>query len=60
MTGNGEIRTALFMCGKCRHRWRAELNGQPIGCPVCRNYSVVGYSPKSIEIIKKDAKIKEE
>lgn len=60
MTGNGEIRTALFTCGRCRHRWRAELKKEPIGCPMCRNYSLVGYHTQSVEIIKNEAKIKEE
>lgn len=44
----GGITTALFVCGKCRNRWREELNGQPIGCPECRNYSLVGFSSQSV------------
>ncbi len=60
MSGNGEIRTALFTCGKCGYRWRGRLEKEPIGCPMCRNYSLVGYPTHSVEIIRNEAEIKEE
>ncbi|NLB00627.1 MAG: hypothetical protein GX837_06655 [Methanomicrobiales archaeon] len=42
MTDNVNANVALYTCGKCGARWRGERTTDPVGCPWCRNYSLVG------------------
>ncbi len=33
---------AHYVCGKCGLKWDDERTTQPVGCPKCGNYSMVG------------------
>lgn len=42
MTTNDDKPRAYYTCGRCGTRWYGERTPDPVGCPKCGRYSLIG------------------